>query len=228
MKLLITVITALFFNLNIMAQSNFYKLSIGAGSGFTHSFTDVAKHNLDLACYGVLDYHFTPFVSIGGELQKGQIAGGVVMGNSSNKQFINSYASATLNAKLALGAFLLHGRNSIPKNLYIGLGAGLIHNKMKSIAKDQVSYANDFLIKEFSNDIILPLNLGLNVYFKNNSGIPVIALNINVQSNVTFGDGLDGYVNALERNSNPDIYNYYSVGIKYHIGLIGITKRTLF
>lgn len=42
--------------LNTAAQSNFYKLSAGAGAGITQSFTEVQKHDFGLAGYGTLDY----------------------------------------------------------------------------------------------------------------------------------------------------------------------------
>lgn len=52
-------------------------------------------------------------------------------------------------------------------------------------------------------------------------------MNINLQSNLTIGEGLDGYDDSPVKfkNSSPDIYNYYSVGIKYHFGPVGISKK---
>ncbi|MBC7565966.1 MAG: hypothetical protein H7223_03285, partial [Pedobacter sp.] len=83
---------------------------------------------------------------------------------------------------------------------------------------------------DYSNDIIFPFDLGLNIYFRSYSGIPRLAVNINLQTNITIGEGLDGYDDSSIRfkNSNPDIYNYYSVGIKYHFGPVGISRKSLY
>jgi hypothetical protein len=233
MKIVSTTVIALLLCMNVLAQSNFYKLSVGAGLGYTHSFADLQKHDFDLAGYGTLDYHFTPFFSIGGELQKGQIVGGSVQTDPNQRQFLNTYTAATLNGKLALGTFIDYDRNSFSyyaKDLYVGAGAGVIFNKMKSIARYQESTGYKFPGKDYSNDIVFPFNLGLNVYFKSYSGYPRLALNVNLQTNITIGEGLDGYDDSPVKfkNSNPDIYNYYSVGIKYHFGPVGLSRKSLF
>ncbi|MFP5079173.1 hypothetical protein [Pedobacter sp. JCM 36344] len=233
MKKVSTLFIALLLCTNVMAQSNFYKLSIGGGIGYTHSFTDVQKHDFDLAGYGTLDYYFTPFVSFGGELQKGQIVGGSVQTDPYERQFVNSYTSATVNGKLALGAFINYNRSSFSnfaKYLYVGAGAGVIHNKMRSVARFQESTGYKFPGNDYSNNITFPFDLGLNIYFRSYSGIPRLAVNINLQTNVTVGEGLDGYDDSSVRfkNSNPDIYNYYSVGIKYHFGPVGVSRKSLY
>jgi hypothetical protein len=233
MKIVSTTVIALLLCMNVRAQSNFYKLSVGAGAGFTHSFTDVQKHDFDLAGYGTLDYHFTPFLSLGAQLQKGQIVGGDVQTDPYNRQFINSYTAATFNWKLALGTFINYDRNTFSnfaKDLYVGVGAGIIYNRMKSIIRVEESTGHKFPVKDSSNDVVFPVNLGLNIYFKNYSGSPRLALNLNVQTNLTVGEGLDGYDDSPVKfkNSNPDIYNYYSVGLKYHFGPVGVSKKSLF
>jgi hypothetical protein len=233
MKKVSTILIALLLCMNVMAQSNFHKLSIGGGIGYTHSFTDLQKHDFDLAGYGTLDYHFTPFFSLGGELQKGQIVGGSVESDPNERQFVNSYMSAKIVGKIALGAFIDYNRNTFSnfaKDLYIGTGAGIIRNRMKSIARIQGSTGYVFPGKDLSNDIVFPFDLGLNIYFNSYSGYPRVAININLQTNVTIGEGLDGYDDSPVKfkNSNPDIYNYYSVGIKYHFGPIGISRKSLY
>jgi len=233
MKKVSTTVIVLLLCMNAIAQSNFYKLSISAGVGSTHSFTDVKKHDFDMAGYGNLEYHFTPFFSFGGQLQKGQIVGGSVETDPHHRQFVNAYASATVGGKLALGALMDYSRNSFSnfaKDLYVGAGAGVIHNRMKSIARSQVGSGYVFPGKDSSNDLVFPFDLGLNIYFKSYSGMPRVAINFNIQTNITIGEGLDGYDDSSTRfkNGNPDIYNYYSVGIKYHFGPVGISQKSLY
>ncbi|MES2829189.1 MAG: hypothetical protein V4687_13585 [Bacteroidota bacterium] len=232
MKRISTSIFALIIGVNAFAQSNFHKISLGIGGGGTHTFTDVQKHDFALAGYGTFDYHFTPFFSLGAELQKGELAGGDLQSDPYERQFINKYMSATFNGKLALGAFIDYDRNGFSnfiKDLYIGAGAGFVSNKMKSIARYQESTGYKFPGLDNSTDVTFPFNLGINYYFKSNSGIPKVALNLNLQSNLTVGEGLDGYDDSSVKfkNNNPDIYNFYSIGLKYHFGQIGISKRNL-
>lgn len=233
MKKVSTTVIALLLCMNVMAQSNFYKISIGGGIGYTHSFTDVKKHDFDLAGYGTLDYHFTPFFSLGAEIQKGQIVGGSVESDPHERQFVNSYAAATINTKVALGAFIDYSRSSfsnLAKDIYLGAGAGIIRNRMKGVVRSKETSDYTFRGKNYSNDIVLPFNLGTNIYFRSFSGFPRLAININFQTNVTIGEGLDGYDDSSVKfkNSNPDIYNYYSVGVKYHFGPVGISKKSLY
>jgi hypothetical protein len=234
MKKVSTTVIALLLCMNVMAQSNFYKISIGGGIGYTHSFTDVKKHDFDLAGYGTLDYHFTPFFSLGAEIQKGQIVGGSIETDPFERQFINSYAAATINTKVALGAFINYNSgyfSNFAKDVYLGVGAGIIRNRMKSVVRFQESNPlYRFPGDNYSNDIVLPFNLGTNIYFRSFSGFPRLAININLQTNVTIGEGLDGYNDSSEKfkNSSPDIYNYYSVGVKYHFGPVGISKKSLY
>jgi hypothetical protein len=233
MKKVSALCIALLLYLTTMAQSNFHKLSIGGGIGYTHSFTDVQKHDFDLAGYGTLDYHLTPFISIGGELQKGQIVGGSMETDPNGRQFVNAYMAGTINGKIALGAFIDYNRNSFSnfaKDIYVGAGAGVVRNRMKSVVRVREDPYYVFPGATNSNDIVFPLNLGMNFYFKSYSGFPRFAININLQTNVTIGEGLDGYDDSPIKfeNSNPDIYNYYSVGVKYHFGPVGISRKSLY
>ncbi len=233
MKRVSASLFAMLISLTAFSQSNFQKLNLGAGVGSTHSFTDLQKHDFGWAGYGTLDYYFTPFFSIGGEIQKGEIVGGDINTDPYERQFINSYATATVNGKIALGAFINYDRNSfsnVIKDLYFGAGAGVVHNRMKSVVRYQPSTGYKFPGLDTSNDIVFPVNLGINFYFRSYNGIPKVALNVNVQSNVTIGEGLDGYNDSSVRfkNTNPDIYNFYSIGLRYHFGPIGISKRNLY
>ena len=234
MKTVVASFFALFLCLTTVAQSNFHKLSLGAGFGSTTSFTDVEKRDFGLAGYGTLDYYFTPFLNIGMEVQKGEIAGGDVATDPNERQFINTYTSLTLNGKIALGSFIDYERNSFAnaiKHLYAGAGIGLIRNKMKSVIRYPSSNPTyKFPGVDSGNDIVVPLNLGINFYVGGKSGIRRLAINLNVQGNVTIGEGLDGYNDSPIKfeNNNPDIYTYYSLGLKYHFGQVGISRKYLY
>jgi hypothetical protein len=229
--LISTILFALTFR--SFAQSNFYKLSIGAGAGFTQSFTDVKKHDFGVAGYGTLDYLFTPYLSLGLEFQKGEINGGNIQSDPYNRQFINSYQAVSVNGKISLGQFIDFDYNSLSdkfRGLYLGSGIGFVQNKMKGINRRSLTDPTIYYPGEnASKDIYLPLNLGLNLFFPDRDGFYRYVLNINCQSNITLGEGLDGYDDSMERHrsGNPDIYAFYSAGIKYNFGKIGLYKKPL-
>lgn len=233
MKTICTACLALLCYIHVAAQSNFYKLGVGGGFGVTQSFTDVRKHDFGLAGYLVADYYFTPYINAGIEGQMGEINGGDVNNDPYHRQFINSYKTFTLNAKLFLGAITEYERgsflNSI-KGLYIGSGVGVVQNKMRGIVR-VIPESNPQEIypgKDESKNLLFPFNLGINFYFQDRSGFQRYVLNFNYQSNVVLGEGLDGYDDSSIkfRNGNPDIYTYFSVGIRYHFGPVGLYKKT--
>lgn len=238
MKTFFTACLTLLLYINADAQSNFYKIGIGGGFGATQSFTDVRKHDFGLAGYGVLDYYFTPFISLGIEGQVGEINGGDIRTDPYKRQFINSYKSFTLNAKLFLGEVMEYDRYSFSnylKGLYLGAGVGVVNNKMKDIVriKPEKDLTKPLIIypgKDASNNLLFPINLGINFYFNDDSGYRRYVLNFNYQSSIAIGEGLDGYDDSSIRfkNGNPDIYSFVSVGFRYQFGPVGLYRKTFF
>ncbi|MNL25237.1 hypothetical protein D3C87_1467120 [compost metagenome] len=62
------------------------------------------------------------------------------------------------------------------------------------------------------------------------SGYYRYGLNLNYQSNITLGEGLDGYNNSplKFKSGNPDIYSYVSIGLKYYFGPMGLSIKSLY
>lgn len=235
MKPILTAAFVLLLSINVRAQSNFYKMTIGAGAGLTQSFTDVAKHDFGLAGYGSFDYNFTPFLSLGFEGQMGEINGGDVYNDPYNRQFINRYKAFNLNGKVSLGALIDYGRTGFAnaiKGLYVGAGAGVVMNKMRFIVRERPDDASGYIFPglDSSKDLLIPLNLGINFNFMNKYGYHKYGININYQSNITLGEGLDGYDDSPTKfkNGYPDVYNYFSIGLRYHFGSLGLSTKTLY
>lgn len=236
MKTTLTILL-LSFSLGLAAQSNFYKFSVGAGGGVTQSFADLQKHDFGIAGYVVADYLFTPFVSLGLEIQAGEINGGDKNTDKDHRQFINSFKAVTANGKLYLGALTDYEHNGFLnaiKGLYAGAGLGIIQNNVKNVrikpypngTIDANSYVFPGLDK--SKEVLIPLNLGINFYIPDREGAYRYVINFNYQANVSLGEGLDGYDDSSVRlvNGKPDVYTYFSLGIRYNFGSIGLSRKT--
>jgi len=229
---LITSLTILFC-FKAAAQSNYNKLSIGAGGGLTQSFTDIGSNDFAPAAYGNVEYFMTPFLSLGSELQVGKIKAGNPDTDPHGRAFVNSYKALKFGGKVYLGAVTDFERSTFlnaVKWAYLGLQGGIVSNTMTSIERVQKRTGYRFPGKNASKDLDLALDLGISFYFPDREGKPRFAINANYQTNVTIGEGLDGYDDSpiKFKNGNPDMYNYYSIGLKYHIGILDISKRRLY
>lgn len=235
LKPIFASLLALSLCLNATAQSNFYKMTIGAGAGITQSFADLAKHDYGLAGYGTFDYLFTPFLSLGFEGQMGEINGGDVNTDPNYRQFINRYKAFALNGKVYLGALINYERSGFAnaiKGLYAGAGAGIVMNKMRFVVREKPYDPSGYVFpgKDSSKDLMIPLNLGINFNFMDRYGYYKYGVNFNYQTNVTLGEGLDGYDDSplKFKSGKPDIYTYFSIGLKYHFGSVGLSTKTLY
>ncbi len=208
------------------AQSNFYRYSIGAGAGATVAFADVPFKTLAFAGYGSLDYYFTPYVTLGLEVQKGELAGGDILRDKYHRQFINSYLSGAVSIKLQLGEFLSqYDKNNVFLNAiqggYVGIGFGYIKNKISNVRY----YGNTvYPGADSSTEGIIPIHLGINFYIPNQWGYTRYVINLNLQSTMAIGEGLDGYGHNPKGEKN-DLYSVASIGFKYNFGPMGLDRR---
>lgn len=237
MKKLSLAVTLLFLALTSYSQVNFYKLAVGGGFGATVSYADVRENSQSYGGYAGFDYNFTPYVTVGLELQMGKVKGGDIVNNPHHRQFINKYQAFSLGGKIALGQFIDYSDSkflSVIKGLYLGAGLGAIRNKMSYIVRYKPGTESEypplgykFPGEDKSTNILLPINLGMNFYFRDGYNQLRYILNFNYQGNFTFGEGLDGYDDPMAtfKNNNPDFYTLFSVGLKYNFGPVGVSKR---
>ncbi len=202
------------FSIKSVAQSNFYKFTAGGGYGLTLTYPDT-KTLISLSGYGTIDYNLTPFSTLGTEVQKGKLSGGDKIYG-----FINKYTTVTLNGKVHFGEFMRKKDfnnvllNSL-RGIYVGAGIGIISNKGEQYNNGTQPIDN--------KDIVFPFNFGSDFYFSNHWGYSRFILNFNLQSSYFLEDGIDGDLNF---NSNfNDIYNYFSVGVKYNFGPLGLYQK---
>lgn len=201
------------------AQYNFYKYSLGGGTGITLPFADTDKKiKTSFANYLVANYYFTPYISTGFEIQFGEMAGGI----KGEGNFSNSFMLMNWNAKVHLGQFYdrydrLNSLYWLARGLYAGSGIGLIRNNVTAynFKGEDISGVN--------RGIIFPFNFGLNLYLPDFYERDRWEFNFNMQYVIPMEDKLDGDINP---NSNyNDVYSYFSTGVRYRFGAIGLDKR---
>ncbi|MGF1924839.1 MAG: hypothetical protein ACQUHE_11730 [Bacteroidia bacterium] len=223
-KYLFTIFTTLSlvfaFCTNSNAQFNFYKFSVGLGGGFTLPFADTKKAEYSLATQITTDYYFTPYLNTGLELQLGNMRGG----DAGQGNFTNSFKLMSWNARMQLGQFYdrydkLNKITSIIRGLYMGIGLGIIRSDVEAYS----AYPEVPDVKGINHDLIFPVNMGGNVYFKDMYGRDRLELNFNFQLVVPMEDTLDGNLNPYS-NFN-DLYNFASIGFRYKFGVLGLDKR---
>lgn len=225
----------IFFTFTAFGQSNFYKLSIGAGTGGTYTFTDVQKGGFGYAGYGSVDYHFTPFITAGLELQTGLVKGGNRNTDRHKREFTNAYQAVMLNGKFRVGEFTDFYYSDFlnyTKGFYLGTGVGYIKNNMNSIVRSKIESDGSLHIfpgEDKSSGIMIPINLGIDFYFPDGWGDIRYTVNINYQTNIVSGEGLDGYNDPKTtfKNNAADIYNFLSIGFKYSFGPKGLTSKSI-
>jgi len=199
----------------LFAQSNFYKFSIGSGFGLTHTYADTRKTIISYAAYASLDYHLTPYITLGAEQQKGKLEGG-----ENKTRYLNNYSTLTFNVKAHAGEFMSARdlNNSFLRRirgLYAGTGVGVIKNKVDVIERN--------IHKNKTKEVIFPFNAGINFYFHNRWDYSRFVLNLNIQVTTSLEDGMDDDLNPYS-NFN-DIYNFFSVGVKYNFGPLGLDRK---
>ena len=210
------------------AQFNELKYTAGFNVGPNRSYTDVKKGGWGHTFAADLNFYPFRYVTVGLEGQAGLIQGGDINTDLNNRQFANRYVSLTLNGRLMVGRLINVQRSEFLytiRGLYAGVGAGIIKNHMVDIVRYRPSFSDDpgygpFPGKDDSFNLMFPFNVGINFYIAESGFVSNFILNVNAQSNVTLGEGLDGYDDPAVKfkNRKQDIYNVYSVGIKYIIG----------
>lgn len=218
-------------------QSNYYKLSGGAGFGATYAYADLEEKAYSYGGYAELNWNLTLFVSAGLEVQAGRLLGGNILTNAHNREFINDYKAISFNVKGALGEVIDYSRSDLLnaiKGLYAGIGLGAIRNNLTYVVRYKPNTETQypplgyrFPGEEKTTNLLMPVNVGINFLINDNYGDVRYTLNLNYQTNFTFGEGLDGYNDPTGafKNNAPDLYSLLSVGIKYHFGPSRSTKR---
>ncbi|WP_299290484.1 hypothetical protein [uncultured Mucilaginibacter sp.] len=203
---------------------NFSNYSVGIGGGIVRADADLAQHTTKEAIFGTLNYNYSPYITITGELQAGKLAGGNPQTDKDTRAFVNNYKAAILYGDIQAGEFIDYQYRdllNILKNIYVGTGIGVIHNSMAFVQR--VSLNNPGYVfpgENSSTELMVPLRIGYELKFFNYYQEPHIRLNFGYQMNWVYGEGLDGYNDppSMFRNNHVDRYSMISIGVKYNFG----------
>ena len=232
-KLLPLIFLVLGSNLSSYSQS--YKYTLSVGGGVTQSYTDVQNSfNPQKVFHINADYLLKEFISVGAEYQSGKLINGISLVDKSTDvnyryfsgYFENTFTQLNINARVCLGQFTDYKHNNFLRKirgLYVGAGIGLITTNLKNnIRSYEFSQEPTIYLlpgSDVERMISVPVNLGIDFYFKGKSLRP-LALGINTQINVVPNDRLDGYDN--DYNKRTDLYGFTSLSLKYRFGYTNI------
>lgn len=220
MKKTLTLLSVVLIPLLSSAQRNFYRLSAGIGGGMTQNQGDLNSPKPQSLVLGTLDYHFSPYIYSGLEVQAGRIAGTET--ERYGRQYQNNFITTLFLTKIHAGQFIRRrgfatGTEAIVlntiKGIYAGSGIGLIANNQKKIFRDQ----NNYLTSGSSQNIegVLPLTIGID----NSAFYSRYIIGLGYQAHFAMGDQLDGY---STRGSNTDFYSTLVLTLRMKFGPYGI------
>lgn len=192
--------------------------------GVARADADIAQHISKEAIFGTLNYNYSPYITITGELQAGKLAGGNPNTDKDTRAFVNNYKAISLYGDIQAGEFIDYQYRkllNILKNVYIGTGVGIMHNAMAFVQRASLNNPGYvFPGEDSSTEIMIPLRIGYEWKFFNRYQEPSVRLNVGYQVSLVYGEGLDGYNDPPSkfRNDHVDRYSLVSVGVKYNFG----------
>ena len=206
------------------AQTNSYNaFGIGANISSIYPYADLAIAKTTKAFNVTAYYNLSPYIPIGLEYQTGTLSGGSRTEDAHGRAYTNNYNALILHGDFFMGqiidydfGFLQH----LAKDFYVGTGVGLISNNLTDIVRIQPKTNYVFPGSDKSTNIITPVRFGYEIRINNTFSEQIVGINIGYITNITWGEGLDGYGDSSKsfKNNSPDLYRQIVVGIKVNLG----------
>ena len=199
---------------------NYTGFRLSAGANFAASQTHFSENPIILGFVGNLDYNFNPYFSIGGEGQVGSLQGIDKLNHLQYSSSTNSFITANLNFKVALGAISdfdsADGLHDAIKNLYAGVGVGLIKNdiSLTNGTNSSQPYGDPHLVDKYW---VFPFNFGTNIdILRGVTGSDRFAINPNFQFSIIHSPYADGFQSDPRYSqSTVGYYGAFSIKLKY-------------
>ena len=196
-------------------------VSVGFGGGGTILHGDLQEKPVSYAGHLEVDYLITPYITVGVHGEAGRLKGDDFYGKNTD----NKYYTVNGNIKVRAGQFLGNPDNysyfilsdnsfkSFISNVYIGAGVGFISNDITAHRRySGVDIVPSFQGVDQSDELIIPLNVGVDIPLGQSLYGPTWAINLNYQHSFSMDDNLDGYKNDFSKYN--DHYGYFSLGVK--------------
>jgi hypothetical protein len=237
--LLLLILVSARLSLKAQDSYNFAQYGVAAYFSAVHPFDDLKKANNTTAYSLAGYYNYSPYVPIGLELQFGNVSGGSIITDPSKRQYDNKYTALIFHADLQAGELIDYSGSDVLwvlKDFYVGTGFGFIYNNMAFIQRTNLTtnfgYSPGTYTFPGSNsgvNTLVPIRFGYEFKLYNEFNEPYIGINIGYVHNITFGEGLDGYVDPPDhfKNNSPDQYRQIVIGVKFNFGLIGPYTKTI-
>ncbi|WP_299512577.1 hypothetical protein [Mucilaginibacter sp.] len=226
--LFLIIISAL--SLKAQDSYNFSKYGLGFFASYNKPYADLKEANRGKT-YNITGYYnLSPYMPIGLEFQTGELSGGSIITDANRRQYDNKYKAFILHGDLGLGEVLDYEGDffmKIVKDFYVGTGVGLISNNMAFIQRTNLDPNDGYPIgtytfpgKNSSLNLLVPIRFGYEFKIYNGYDEPFIGINIGYIHNLTWGEGLDGYIDPPShfKNNSQDQYSQIVVGIKFNFG----------
>ena len=204
---------------------NFLGFSVGGGLGVARADADVAQHVSKTAYFINANYNYSPFTTFTAELQAGNLAGGNPKTDKDTRAFVNAYQAILFYGDLQAGGLINYEDRPVLnalKNFYAGTGFGVIHNHMTFVQRRSLSDPSYiFPGQDNSTEIMLVLRIGSEIKLYNQYHEPSVRLDIGLEENLVYGEGLDGYNDPSTKfsNNHVDRYALFHIGAKYNFGI---------
>jgi len=219
----------LFFSLIVTAVAaksqsyNYNMFGVGANVSAVYPYADlpIGKYSIAFNLTGY--YNFSPYIPIGLEFQTGTLSGGDRKLDVHGRQYTNSYKALIVHADIYAGQLLDYDFNAfkrVIKDFYVGAGVGVINNNLTDIVRVQPGKDYVFPGTNKSSNIVVPLRVGYEFRINNNFGEQFMGINVGYITNITWGEGIDGYADPASqfKNNALDQYSQIVVGVKFNFG----------
>jgi len=226
--ILLIVIAFACFKANAQGADSYHSYGIGFGVSGARPMADLKKQFNDMAFNANLTYFYNRYVPIVLEFQVGKLRGGgnTIAEDKDTRRFENKYKALMFHIDYQLGDAIddynPSGFMKFLKNLYGGIGAGVIFNKVDANRLSAIEAGYVFPGKDKSNNLIVPLRIGYEIKVYDEYDTPILGIDIGYQHNVIFGEGLDGYDDPTFKfkNNALDQYRQLTIGLRYNFGRI--------
>jgi len=192
--------------------------SIAFNSYFGDTQTSVGTKSVNFN----FDFNQTAFVNYILEVQTGTLKGGDATLDQLGRQFSANYTYYAFRLQVQAGELIDYSRSPVfnaLKNLYAGVGIGMVYSNITSINRYSTQLAGYYTPGNNSaSQLFFPARIGYELKIFNKNQRPDYKIDVGYQYNIVFGDQLDGF----KAGTHNDAFGQFTIGVKISVG--GVTS----